>query len=88
MSPYRNKIQKIGSLLNFHDLKKNFSIPTLNRQLLVWMFIVIQKRNFRKLLRKHDSHKTFGAVLEKQSLQKTLKVTRLLFGFLLFCHLY
>ena len=44
------------------------------------MFIVIQKSNFRKLLRKHDSHKTFVAVQEKQSLQKTLKVTRLLFG--------
>lgn len=66
--------------MNFHDLKRYFSIPTLNRQLLAWMFIVIPKRNFRKLLRKHDSHKTFGAVQEKQSLQKTLKVTRLRFG--------
>ena len=60
--------------------KRYISIPTLNRQLLAWMFIVIQKRNFRKLLRKHDRHKTFVAVQEKQSLQKTLKATRLLFG--------
>ena len=63
--------------------KRYISIPTLNRQLLAWMFIVIQKRNFRKLLRKHDSHKTFVAVQEKQSRQKTLKVTRLLFGLLI-----
>lgn len=60
--------------------KRYISIPTLNRQLLAWMFIVIQKRNFRKLLRKHDSHKAVVAVQEKHSLQKTLKITRLLFG--------